>query len=60
MEERVLTEGYNTLIEQDNSRSRVIIKFDCLEKDLVDFLVEVRENISPKSWYLLPHFEPEL
>jgi len=60
MEERVLTEGYSTLVQVNDNRSRVVVTFDCLEKDLIDFLKEIQENVSPKSWYLSPRFEPEL
>jgi len=60
MEEIVLTEGYQTLIQTVENRSRVIITFDCLEEDLIDFLKEVQENVSSKSWYLSPRFEPEI
>lgn len=60
MEERVLTEGYTTMIQEDGARSRVIVTFDCLEKDLIEYLQEIKSNVSSQSWFLRPRFEPNL
>lgn len=60
MMERVLTEGYNSEILPFDGGSRVIITFDCLAKDLDDYLITVKETIAPNAWYLQPDYEPVL
>ena len=34
--------------------TRVGFKFDCREKDLYDFMHEVRKEIVQDAWYLVP------
>ncbi len=60
MMERIITEGYEAEIIDSENGSRVVIQFDCLEHDLVEYLKLVRQDISEKAWYYQPKFEPEL
>jgi len=39
--------------------TRVGFKFDCSEKDLQYFMREVRKEIAPDAWYLLPRITVE-
>jgi len=39
--------------------TRVGFKFDCSEKDLRDFMYEVRKEIAPDAWYLVPRITVE-
>ena len=38
---------------------RVIIRFDCAEHDLKEYLLSVRSKFEPKAWFLSPVFEIE-
>lgn len=39
--------------------TRVGFKFECGEKDLKDFMYEVRKDITPDAWYLVPRITVE-
>lgn len=51
-------EGYDAQIEQYEKRSRVVTRFDCATRDLVDYLIEIRIKISDKAWLLEPLYDP--
>lgn len=39
--------------------TRVGFKFDCSQKDLKDFMIEVRKDIAKDAWYLVPRITVE-
>jgi len=56
MREKIIAKGYQPYDEYHNGLNRVGLIFDCLDKDLIDFLQEIRRDIEPKAWYRIPGF----
>ncbi len=57
MRNKIINRGFQPFDEYNNGFNRIGIIFDCLDKDLIDFLQEVRRDIEPKAWYRIPGFE---
>lgn len=57
MRNKIINRGYQPFDEYHNGFNRIGIIFDCLDKDLVDFIQEIRRDIDPKAWYRIPGFE---
>lgn len=57
MREKIIAKGYQPYDEYHNGFNRVGLIFECLDKDLIDFIQEVRRDIEPKAWYRIPGFE---
>ena len=61
MSSRITQLGYTPYEEYFDTMdvTRVGFKFDCSEKDLQDFMHEVREDIAQDAWYLVPRITVE-
>ena len=61
MSTKVSSLGYQPYEEYFDTMdvTRVGFKFDCGEKDLRDFIYEVRKEIAPDAWYLVPRITVE-
>jgi nucleoid DNA-binding protein len=57
MRNKIISRGFQPFDEYHNGFNRIGIIFDCLDKDLVDFIQEVRRDIDPKARYRIPGFE---
>lgn len=53
----IMSKGYTPYTETHNGFDRVGIVFDCLDKDLVDYVQEIRSNINQKAWLLHPQMD---
>ena len=54
MEDRLTYQGYDVYSESNGNLVRIGLQFDCEEKDLDNYLVQIRQNVSPNAWYLYP------
>lgn len=61
MSTKVSSLGYQPYEEYFDTMdvTRVGFKFDCRDKDLRDFIYEVRKEIAPDAWYLVPRITVE-
>lgn len=57
LREQIISKGYTPYTESYNGFDRVGIIFDCLDKDLVDYIQEIRSKINQKAWFLHPQME---
>ena len=49
--------GYTVHQSQHNDFTRVGLVYECIDKDLEEYLQGVRKQISSKAWYLDPDLE---
>jgi len=56
MRDKIINMGYQPYEEPIKGFNRVGIVIDCLERDLVEVIQEVRRTIEPKAWYRIPGF----
>ncbi len=54
LQSSIAAQGYTANIVAYNSMNRVIINFDCANEDLNNYLAQVRADVDPKAWYLVP------
>jgi len=57
LRQQIISKGYTPYTESYNGFDRVGIVFDCLDKDLVDYLQDIRSKINQKAWFLSPQME---
>gem|GEM_PF-3788544 len=60
MHERVISLGYEPYLIEYDEGTRVSVTFNCLEHDLLEYLREIRAQLSPKAWYYSPQWEPDI
>lgn len=46
--------GYDTFVQAKGDMTRVGFYADCADKDLKQFIVDIRNEINPNAWYLSP------
>lgn len=49
--------GYEVYQSQYQDFNRVGLKYECIDEDLVEYLQDIRQNISKLAWYLDPDLE---
>lgn len=60
LKETLQNDGYNISLANHEDQMRVILTFDCSRLDLDEYYKKIRTSISPKAWYLVPEYEPEI
>ncbi len=59
MEEHLARNGYDVYISENGPYTRVGFTYDCSNVDLADYLNNIRRQIEPKAWYLVPELYVE-
>ena len=54
MEDLLARNGYQVYIAENGPYTRVGFTYDCSNVDLADYLNNIRRQIEPKAWYLVP------
>ena len=54
MKQKLESGFYQSYEEQNGKFTRVGLVFDCNSQDLEEFIQQIRNEVSPKAWYLNP------
>lgn len=57
MEALLMKKGYTVHKSVHNGLTRIGITFECMDKNLEDYVQDIRKTIDPKAWYLDPELE---
>ena len=60
LSQSLIEKGFEISMSDFQGQTRVILTFDCSQHDLDEYYQEIRTNISPRAWYLVPDYEPEI